>query len=278
LIGKLGLNGGRRSLGTRPGGEIHSFRHLLAVLGALVLVASTSGYAAAAVEKSHSLQATACSGGYVTASLSWGTKCLRTGEFCKVGNPEYHRYGFDCPPSGFLAHYHGASSGGATATPPSAESSAVGVGRTVLFAGRSRTSGCLGGPTPDRHCSPGAYYSLLTRAVICSPGFHTGTIRDVPQSEKFQVEQEYGMAPSYYGYTLEIDHIVPLELGGSNDIANLFPEPGSGKANYHLKDELENKLHDLVCSGAISLRTAQRGIATNWQSIYERIFGATPSG
>ena len=27
-----------------------------------------------------------------------------------------------------------------------------------------------------------------------------------------------------YGGTLEIDHIVSLEIGGSNDIANLFPE------------------------------------------------------
>jgi hypothetical protein len=72
--------------------------------------------------------------------------------------------------------------------------------------------------------------------VICSVGFHTSTIRNVPQSEKFAVESEYGMAPSYYGHSIEIDHIVPLEFGGSNDIANLFPEPGSGRANYHLKD------------------------------------------
>ena len=86
------------------------------------------------------------------------------------------------------------------------------------------------------------------------------------------------MAPSYYGHRIEIDHIVPLELGGSNDIANLFPEPGSKKANYHVKDELENKLHGLVCSGAMRLRDAQHGIAANWESIYKRLFGAAPSG
>ena len=70
------------------------------------------------------------------------------------------------------------------------------------------------------------------------------------------------MPARLYGRTIEIDHIVSLELGGSNDIANLYPEPGSGRANYHVKDELENKLHDLVCSGAMTLRAAQRGIAT----------------
>jgi hypothetical protein len=51
----------------------------------------------------------------------------------------------------------------------------------------------------------------------------TGTIRNVPQSEKFAVEVECGMAASYYGYTIEIDHILPLEFAGSNNIANPLP-------------------------------------------------------
>jgi hypothetical protein len=100
-------------------------------------------------------------------------------------------------------------------------------------------------------------------------------VRNVPQAKKFAVEKEYGMAPGYYGRALEIDHIVSLELGGSNAIANLFPEPGSGPANYHDKDRLENRLHDLVCSGAMSLRLAQRGIARDWEALYRRVFGTT---
>ena len=85
--------------------------------------------------------------------------------------------------------------------------------------------------------------------MLCSPTFRTGAIRNVPDSEKHAVEIEYGMAPKAYGRTIEIDHIVSLELGGSNDIANLYPEPGTGTASYHVKDKLENKLHDLVCAG-----------------------------
>ncbi len=46
-----------------------------------------------------------CPPGFVDAQLSWGEKCLHAGEFCKVGNPEYHKYGFDCPPSGHLTYY-----------------------------------------------------------------------------------------------------------------------------------------------------------------------------
>ena len=80
------------------------------------------------------------------------------------------------------------------------------------------------------------------------------------------------MAPKAYGRTIEIDHIVSLELGGSNDIANLFPEPGTGAANYHIKDKLENRLHAMVCSGAITLSAAQHGIANNWMSLYRKVF------
>jgi hypothetical protein len=53
-----------------------------------------------------------CSAGYVAAQLSWGDKCLRAGEFCKVGDSEYHAYGFDCPASGHLVAYVGSGSSG----------------------------------------------------------------------------------------------------------------------------------------------------------------------
>jgi len=134
------------------------------------------------------------------------------------------------------------------------------------------------GPNPDRRCSPGAYYSKLTRPVICSASFRTSSIRNVPQSEKYEVEQEYGMAPALYGRTLEIDHIVSLELGGSNDIGNLFPEKANANPGYHAKDRLENKLHELVCAGSLTLRYAQRAIASNWQLLYKRVFGVAPTG
>jgi len=148
------------------------------------------------------------------------------------------------------------------------------LGRTVLLGGRVRTAGCHRGVLPDRACSPGARYSGLTKTVLCSAGFRTSSVRNVPESEKHRVEIEYGMAPKGYGRTIEIDHIVSLELGGSNDIANLYPEPGSGAASYHVKDRLENRLHRLVCAGTISLHAAQLGIAQNWLRLYKRVFGA----
>lgn len=149
-------------------------------------------------------------------------------------------------------------------------------GRTVLLAPRTRTSGCVLAALPDRRCSPGAYSSGLTRSVLCAPGFSTETIRNVPESEKHAVEVEYGLAPRAYGHTLEIDHIVSLELGGSNDIANLFPERASPAPGYRVKDRLENRLHALVCAGRISLRSAQRQIAANWIRLYAKVYDSTP--
>ncbi len=67
-------------------------------------------------------------------------------------------------------------------------------GTTVLLKKQTKTSDCTLGSNPDRHCSPGAYYSKLTKAVICSASFRTGPIRNVPQSEKYAVETEYGIA------------------------------------------------------------------------------------
>jgi hypothetical protein len=147
------------------------------------------------------------------------------------------------------------------------------VGQTIPLARRSRTRACTRGALPDRRCSPGAYYSKLTRPVICASGFRTTKTRPVPDAEKSAVEREYGMAARSYGRAIVIDHIVSLELGGSNSIANLFPESASGAANYHLKDKLENRLHDLVCAGQMTLRAAQRGIARNWVALYRRLYG-----
>jgi hypothetical protein len=86
-----------------------------------------------------------------------------------------------------------------------------------------------------------------------------------------------GLAPKRYGHTLEIDHIVSLELGGSNDIANLYPEKVDAHPGFKAKDKLENRLHDLVCSGQIGLRTAQRQIASDWQKLYRKVYGTVPT-
>jgi hypothetical protein len=73
---------------------------------ALVVVALTSIAVATAVTASSAPAAVAksCPAGFVHATLTWGEKCLHAGEFCKIGNAEYRRYGFVCPASGHLGY------------------------------------------------------------------------------------------------------------------------------------------------------------------------------
>jgi hypothetical protein len=180
-------------------------------------------------------------------------------------------YSFSQTHSGTCSHHGGVAQWlDGTGAPTSGS---VTLGRTVLISPRTKTSHCKLGPNPDRACSPGAYYSGLTKAVLCSASFHTSSIRNVPESEKFAVEAEYGLKPGHYGSSLEIDHIVSLELGGSNDIANLYPEMLNAGPGYKVKDRLENKVHGMVCAGGITLNATQVGIATNWQVLYKRVLG-----
>jgi hypothetical protein len=147
------------------------------------------------------------------------------------------------------------------------------IGTTLFVRKRTRTTGCALGIEPDRACSPGAYEGTRTAAVLCDKAFHTGDVRAVSEGLKRQVEVEYGLEPKRYGNTLEIDHIISLELGGSNDVANLYPELAPG---YHVKDVLENRLHKLVCAGKMTLHSAQSHIAADWVRLYTRVFGKAP--
>jgi hypothetical protein len=113
---------------------------------------------------------------------------------------------------------------------------------------------------PIAALTPGAV--LTTRAsIVCVPGY-SSRVRDVPESVKEQAYERYDVA--HVPYAHEVDHLVSLELGGSNDITNLWPEPYAGRWGAGTKDVLENALHGLVCSGDLSLRHAQRMEVSDW--------------
>lgn len=165
--------------------------------------------------------------------------------------------------------------------PHAAKRKRLRAGHIVLLAPRTRTSRCTLDARPDRSCSPGAYSSRLTRAVICSSRFRRRRLPRLSRSEKHAVEREYGLATGFYSRALEIDHIVPLRLGGSNSVANLFPEEyafANHSPGYVIKNRLDRRIHSLVCAGRISLRNAQRRIAANWERLYRKTFGRAAPG
>jgi hypothetical protein len=143
-------------------------------------------------------------------------------------------------------------------------------GHLMLFHGyRCHVEGKL----PDPRCSPGAYDPQITTAVLCAPGYSTRSYRP-PSSETSRFKRQVAY-PAYgipAGTRTELDHLVPLELGGANEASNLWPEPYPAA---HAKDRVENRLHAAVCDGTVDLRAAQVAIASNWANA-ERQLGLTP--
>ena len=129
---------------------------------------------------------------------------------------------------------------------------------------------------PNPKLTPGDATNATARQ-LCDPKFHTGSVRNVTEGLKRKVYLEYSMVPHKGTCALagcEVDHLISLELGGSNDIRNLWPEPYAPAPNAHQKDLVENWLHRQVCSGAISLSDAQHQIATDWFAVYKRMGAA----
>lgn len=129
-----------------------------------------------------------------------------------------------------------------------------------------------GGRLPDRHCTPGSADPAVTQhnigSTICRAGW-TQTVRP-PESQTEHAKYDitypaYGLSD---GTTSELDHDVPLELGGSNDITNLWPELGSLP---NPKDAVERALNRAVCDGRVSLSAARRAIAANWETAEKRL-------
>jgi hypothetical protein len=126
-----------------------------------------------------------------------------------------------------------------------------------------------GQPLPDSSCTPGVVSAEVTEAnldaTICKSGYSSSVRAPESETESFKkkIMVSYGEPGSLSDY--ELDHLVSLELGGSNDAGNLWPELNdhpSGAINS--KDLVENALHSAVCDRTVTLAAAQDAIATDW--------------
>ena len=95
-------------------------------------------------------------------------------------------------------------------------------------------------------------------------------VRNVLREQYVQVYASYGIPYPEPSGTYELDHLVPLELGGDNSNRNLWPEAAAPVPGFHQKDMLENYLHDAVCGGRMALADAQAGIASDWIFLYRQ--------
>jgi hypothetical protein len=132
---------------------------------------------------------------------------------------------------------------------------------------QTKTSNCTNNQIlPDFACSPGAVLTT-NQKVICVSGY-TKTVRNVTEATKKKVFVEYGI-PYSQRSNYEVDHIISLELGGSNDISNLYPESYLIKNGAKTKDIFENYLHKQICNGKMEVAEAQRQISSDWFYYYQ---------
>ena len=132
-----------------------------------------------------------------------------------------------------------------------------------------------GFPVPDPRCTPGGIDPSVTADVLRNRAWRTGCIRNCQtnEAEKHVAYRWYGIRVPRRNYgesqVCELDHLVPLELGGADGLGNVRPECGPSavaldERYFKIKDRVENYLADEVKSRGMSLAAAQRGIASNW--------------
>jgi len=124
---------------------------------------------------------------------------------------------------------------------------------------------------PDPALTPGVAMRVPL-ATLCAKGY-ANSVRHVSGKTKAAVYAEYGI-PKARRRDYEVDHLIPLELGGTNDIKNLWAQPYSGEWNAHVKDALEDRLHETICRAgpSISLAEAQQALRADWIAAYKRVF------
>ena len=123
---------------------------------------------------------------------------------------------------------------------------------------------------PNAAVTPGLTRGL-DQKTVCSTKWGKDA-RHVTEAMKRQVAKNYGIDRKTIvaygkGVCCEFDHLISRELGGADDVKNLWPQPW---ADAKKKDVLENWLHRQVCNGGLSLTVVQNDIATDWAAAYKK--------
>jgi hypothetical protein len=147
------------------------------------------------------------------------------------------------------------------------------VTRTLLLAGLLAWSAASQAAdfaiVPDPTLTPGAVRTT-DAGDICMRG--TRSLRHWSRANDDHILIEYRLPVGPHP-DLESDHLVPLAIGGADDDRNLWPEPRRSVEpvwNAERKDQLEWRLRELVCSGALDVAEAQWAIAEDWTEAYKR--------
>ena len=128
------------------------------------------------------------------------------------------------------------------------------------------------GPRPKAGLTPGETRPITIDEICRNPQAETITA-NIPEETRRKVFSEYGIDARADNF--EVDYLITPDLGGAQSIRNLWPQPYSARWNAHVKDKLEQRLHQLVCERKVDLTTAQHDIAVDWIGAYKKYVSAS---
>lgn len=142
--------------------------------------------------------------------------------------------------------------------------------------GNAARSGCTlgtkaGYPARDPSCTPGASNPSVTLETLKDPRFRTSCLRNMATSEKAK-----GVTYDWYSVphpskakvrTCELDHLVPLELGGADTLDNIWPQcgmdPQTQEIYFQTKDKVETCVAKMAKDGSVDLDAARKDFENN---------------
>lgn len=116
---------------------------------------------------------------------------------------------------------------------------------------------------PDTVVTPGDVMPIDLH-TICTQS--TRVRRHVTRAIRLAAFRVYGIPYTEHA-KYELDHLIPLEAGGSNSLRNLWPQP---LAEAHVKDSTEYWVHQQVCGHGANLQRLQHQIARDWTQLPTR--------
>jgi hypothetical protein len=129
---------------------------------------------------------------------------------------------------------------------------------------------------PDPKLTPGVVASTDLAAVCRQSKRAQGSYSQmnvlIAPGDQLAVLNAYkisALQAKHYGF----DFLIPLQLGGANAQANIWPMPRTHGVGFHEKYVLNIRLHILVCHGEMALDQAQRAVASDWIKLWMR-YGA----
>lgn len=119
---------------------------------------------------------------------------------------------------------------------------------------------------PSSLYTPGAK-TKATEAQVCAPDYES-SFKPVSGHERQDALGRYGKRDDDTSF--ELDHLIPVSLGGSNDPDNLWPIAKNKEYGPEWKKQLGDTLHQMVCDKKITLKAAQDAVKKDWTKAYDQ--------